>query len=204
MSVDSLVAISWSVLYAAGSVWFYLHCIRPAFRLLRAKWIAHLPFAALSIVPAIVLTVAPDEPALSLVIAVSAVGLLAGWLFPGAVVRATGGVAEAKGDFDALLGWLSPAGEDFDVGDLQAAQRQVDEARRHATGSTTSYVELWDALVREEQERRNGERVSRLARLEAIGTEYERLVLESDPLGPVLKWALVAAVGIVVYIRLAI
>jgi hypothetical protein len=203
VTVNSLVAVAWPALYAAGSVWFYLHCVRPSFLLRRAEWIAHVPFAALSLVPVIVLSIAPREPTLPFLLALSWTGLVAAWLFPGSVLRATGGVALAKRNVDVVFGWLSPASQHLDVGDLDAAQAQVDEARRHATAESTLYVDLWDALVREEQERRDGKRVSRLARLEAISNEYDRLVLGGDPLSSVLRWAAVIAAGAIVLIRLA-
>ncbi|HYI66033.1 MAG TPA: hypothetical protein VEW95_03835 [Candidatus Limnocylindrales bacterium] len=90
---------------------------------------------------------------------------------------------------------MSPAAEHLDVGDLEAAQAQVDAARRHARPETVAYVDLWASLVSEEERRRSGERISRLERLKAIQDEYARLVLGRDRIPPAWEAAIVVVVA---------
>jgi hypothetical protein len=154
-------------------------------------------------VPAIVAFVAPQDPALLVLPAIAWIPLAIGWVVPGAAIRATGGVSDAKSDLDVVYGWLSPAADQLDVGDLEAARMQVDEARRHATPATMPYVELWDGLLTEELQRRMGRRVSRQARVDAINEEYARLVFAGDHVGPILQWSLVLGIAAVLILRLA-
>ncbi len=103
---------------------------------------------------------------------------------------------------DEVFGWLNPAAEQLDVGDLEAAQAQVNEARLHARPETLAYVDHWDALVSEEDRRRNGERISRWERLKAIQDEYARLVLGRDRIPPFWEAVIVIAVGAVVLVSI--
>jgi hypothetical protein len=146
---------------------------------------------------------APANFALFVVSSVTWMGLATAWVFPALVTRATGGRAPARRGVDEVVGWLNPAAEHLDVGDLEAARAQVDEARRHAPPETVAYVDLWDALVSDEERRRRGERISRIERLKSIQEEYARLVLSVDGIPPMWEAAIVVTVGAVALVSVA-
>ena len=196
------IGTAYAVFYTAASVWFYLHCVRPALLWHRSRWVAHALLAVLSVLPAAAVVAAPANYPLSVVAAFTWIILATAWFSPGLVTRATGGPAMAKGGVDVVLGWLNPAAEHLDVGDLEAAQAQVNEARRHALPETLAYVDLWDSLISEEQRRRNGERISRSECLKAIQDEYTRLVLGRDRVPRFWEAVLVVAVGAVVLVSI--
>lgn len=197
MDGASALGAALAAFYAAGSVWFYLHCVRPALLWHRSRWIAHTLLAVISVLPAAALVAAPGNVSLFAMSALTWVFLATAWLSPGLVIRSTGGPAAARDGIDDVFGWLNPAGEHLDVGDLEAAQAQVDEARRHARPETLAYVDLWASLVSEEERRRSGERISRLERLKAIQDEYARLVLGRDRMPPAWEAAIVVVVAAV-------
>lgn len=89
-------------------------------------------------------------------------------------------------------------------GDLRAAQAQVDEARRHATPATLTYIDLWESLIRDERRRRRGERISRTARLQEIQKEYTRIIFARDPITPPVEIAMVLVAAAAVLGRLTL
>ena len=187
MGAEQFLSAAGTAAITGGAVWFYLHCIRPAFRWHRARWTSHVLLGIVSLLPAAAVVVVPDSRPLQLVGALSFTALALAWMFPRPTVRATGGQATKTRGIDVVIGWLSPAAEQLDVGNLAAAQGQVDEARKHATLETLPYVDLWDAMVRDEERRRRGERVSRIVRLKAIEEEYARLILGDEPMRPTVE-----------------
>ena len=198
MDGEFVLAAGFAVFYAAGSVWFYLHCVRPALLWNRARRAAHVLLAVVSVLPATAIVLAAARPTVAFTSALTWIILVTTWVAPRFAIRATGGPTPVKGGVDEAIGWLSPAAGYLDVGDVEAAQAQVSEARRHATPESAAYVDHWDSLVREEVQRRNGERISRLERLKAIQNEYARLILGADPMSPFWEALIVVAVGAVV------
>ena len=201
MTLDNVLLAFSAVAFGAGPVWLYLHCVRPALVWHRARAAAHVGLGAASVVPAAVLLLAPDSRPLVVVAYLAAMVTGAGWVSPRGVVRATGGAAAPTREVDVVSGWLAPAATHMDVGDLRSAAAQVREARRHATAATARYVELWDALVREERRRRRGERISRRETLEAIHEEYTRLILGTGPVWQRLELAAPIAIAAGVLVR---
>ena len=198
MGVEQVLATIGVVAYASGTVWFFLHCVRPAFLWHRARLTAHLVFGALSLAPAAVVVLVPDLRASQFAGGGALLVLTLAWIFPLTAVRMTGGPARESRGIDVVVGWLSPAAQRLDVGDLEGAQAQVDEARKYATPETLPYVDLWHALVREEAGRRRGEQVSRAVRLDAIAREYRRLVLGDDSRRPVVETIVIVGIAAIV------
>jgi hypothetical protein len=198
MGVEQVLAVVGVVAYSSGAVWFFLHCVRPAFLWHRARWTSHLLFGGLSVVPAAVVVFASDSRPSLLAAGACLTALAGAFSFPRAAVRLSGGVGRQPRGIDIVAGWLSPAAERLDVGDIEGAQAQVDEARKYATPETLPYVDLWHALVQDEAGRRRGERISRVVRLDAIGREYRRLVLGDDGRRPLVEMALVVGVAVIV------
>lgn len=195
--LDIALHAALAALTAAAPLALYLFCVRPALRWLRARLTAHVAVAAAGLAPALVVIIGMDSRTAGFVAAAATVGVMIAWFYPSALVHLTGGPAIATGELDVMLGYLFPAGRSLDVGDLEAARVQVDEARRYATPATASYVDLWDELVREEHDRRIGRRISRVERLEAIQAEYSRLVRLTDRLPTALSLALTVLVAAV-------
>lgn len=196
MRIDDLFAAGAAALMAASPVALFLFCVRPALRWLRARRIAYAVLAGCALLPAVVTIAGMRSPAALALGWLATMAVIAAWLFPHLVVRGTGGPAEARSALDQVLGWLFPAGRFLDVGDLQSAETQVEEARRVSTAATSGYVELWDKLVQEEHMRRRGEHVSRADRLSEISAEYTRLVQATDPIRTPAAIVVVAVIGL--------
>lgn len=194
---DRLVFAVVAAVTAGAPAAVYFFCLRPSLLWRRAKWTAHAVAAFVSVVPAGVLISRTDAVPILAIGWLASMGIVAAWFWPVWLVRLTGGVAEGRGELDTVSGYLNPAGRFLDVGDLTSAADQVDEARRHSTVVTRAYVDLWDRLIEEEHLRRNGQEVSRLARLEQISAEYSRLVLGSGRIGDAHAWVAIAVVGAV-------
>jgi hypothetical protein len=165
---------------------------------MRARWGALALTGAASLVPAASLLLAPQTFGAQLATMLSLALLVVAWTSPRFIVRLTGGFRPARQGLDVVLGWLNPAMDALDVGDLAAAQLQIDEAREHTTEETNRYVELWEALVDDERRRQAGERISRRARLAAIQGEYARLVLADEPIRPLVQG--MAGIGVSVIV----
>jgi hypothetical protein len=204
VSIDDLVRTAFVAAYASGGVWFYLHCVRPGLLWFRARAIAHAAFAVAASVPVLFVVLAPESDALPLAAVAAWAILVIGFTFPALATRLTGGSAPPSSEYDRVQGWLGPAGHHLDLGDLDAARLQVDEARRHATVRTQAYVDLWAALVEDEARRRDGERISRYARLEEIWSEQARLVLGDSRARSLIEALVVAAVAVAVFVSIAI
>ena len=196
MTFDDLFAAGAAAVMAASPVALFLFCVRPALRWLRARRLGHLVLAGCALLPAVVTIAGMRSPAALLLGWLATMAVIAAWLSPHWVVRGTGGPAEARSSLDQVLGWLFPAGRFLDVGDLQSAKAQVEEARRVSTPATSGYVDLWDKLVREEHMRRRGEYVSRADRLNEISAEYTRLVQAADPVRTPAAIVVVAVIAL--------
>lgn len=195
MTIDDLGLAAIAAVLAAAPVALFLLCVRPALRWLRARSPAHVVVAACAVIPAVVTISASDSLAALALAWLATMAVAIAWIEPHLVVRITGGAAEARGELDRVLGYLLPAGQFLDVGDLASAEAHVEEARRISTPVTRAYVQLWDDLVTEEYRRRRGEHISRSERIKAISAEYGRLVQAGDSLKMPHILVVVAIVG---------
>jgi hypothetical protein len=202
LDLERVLFAAFVAAYVSGSVWFYLHCVRPALRWNRARWSTHLVFGALAVVPVVAVVLPSWNATWNLVALIAFLGQVAAFTFPAAVTRATGGWKRLQAGEREVHERLGEAGAHLDLGDLEAAKAEVEEARRSASAELVAYVDLWEALVSEEDGRRRGQRISRGERLSAIHAEYARLRMGPDAIPPRLEATIVVGTAALALISL--
>jgi len=184
-------------LLAASSTALFLFWVRPELQRRRASPLAFALAGALALVVPVRLLMASLVPIPFIVLVASTLLLVAVRLFPGALIRVTGGARPMAPDAEAILERTNRALERYEAGDSPAAAAQLDQLHAMRTPDTDRYIDLWLRYVEEEHARRAGASESSNTTLRQIGEEAERLTKHPDPSNPRRAWAVVGLAAII-------
>jgi hypothetical protein len=123
--------------------------------------------------------------------------LVAAWVWPVALFRATGGERPVPPDVEAVFSKVNQASERLEVGDVEGAADDAARLNSIRTPVTDRYIDLWQRFVGEEQARRSGKRESSRTTLKDIREEAERLWAPNTRPAPRLSLAVVGLAAII-------
>jgi len=152
---------------------------------------------ALALVVPVRLLTASLVPVPFFVLVGSTMLLVAVRLFPGVLIRVTGGARPMAPDAEAILQRINLALGRYEAGDHPGATAQLEQLNALRTPDTKRYIDLWLRYVEEERARRKGIRESSSTTLRQIGEEAERLTPRIDPPEPRRAWAVVGLAALI-------
>jgi len=192
-----LLRAAGEALLAASSTALFLFWVRPELQRRRASRLAFAVAVALALVVPVRLLMASLVPVPFFVLVGSTMLLVAVRLFPGVLIRVTGGARPMAPAAEAILQRINLALGRYEAGDPPGATAQLEQLNALRTPDTERYIDLWLRYVEEERARRKGIRESSSTTLRQIGEEAERLTPRIDPPEPRRAWAVVGLAALI-------
>lgn len=157
------------------AVALFLSCIEPQLRWRRASPWASVLVGAIAVAVPLGLVLSRFTPLPSIIVPALLTLLIAAFLFPGALLRVTGGARPQAPDVETVFSKTTEAWARFEVGDIDGAADDISRLDALRTSATGRYIDLWQRFMSEEQARRSGNRESSRTTLTELRAEADRL-----------------------------